>query len=916
MTGSLSPELWQRVGELFHQALALPPGERTRFVKNIVDITPEVAREVEALIESDRQAGAELIADQVRKGAAAYSAAAAPERAGPYRLIREIGRGGMGTVYLGQRDDDQYSIQAAVKMVSPGMDTDFVLHRFRRERQTLANLRHPNIARLLDGGSTADGTPYIVMEFVDGPPITEYCRAKRLTIDQRLAMFLDVCAAVDHAHRNFIVHRDLKPGNILIDSSGAPKLLDFGICHVLNPGEATASATAETVRIMTPDYASPEQMRGERVTIASDVYSLGAVLYELLAEARPHRFDSFTLREMERVICEVDPAAPSSVARDPAASRSLRGELDCIVLQAMHKDAGRRYQTAAFLAEDIRRFQQHLPVSAAPDTFWYRTGKLVRRHSVALAVGLTVLAGLSVALGDAIYQARLAEERFQQVRQLATTFVFEVDDAVRPLVGSTKARELILATATRYLDTLAARSSGSAEIQAELAGSYIRLAKHRGENQGKRDDQLRDLTKARQLLDAAERESKGNDTVRRQRFALEFESAAALDAARDRPGALATFQRAASIGESLAGAFPAEDEIRRQLARTYWSIGNTYRNTGEPAKALVAVRKALEILNASPGAAQPDAGLAFLRASCTSELGVNEILVGEEQQGLAHLRDAAVRLDALYGQFPNNTDYSHQAMLTWAHIADLYVARKDHTAAEESLSHSVTIARALRDGDSLNQRAAADYGIALSKLAVVIPENQPLRRIPVLRESNSILDTAVQKNPGEVLPAIFLAFNELRLGDAQSASGDPLAAEKSWTGAMSHAAPLAATGQLSPAEVYVSACRNLGRAAASRGNLKLASDYAERAWNMGGPQGAFAKNRTPAQQRLAAAKAMGAVGEIRLKMGDIAAAREWLEKSAAEWRALSGEKGFNPAYNRTIGEVESALALLRAGKRR
>jgi eukaryotic-like serine/threonine-protein kinase len=290
----MTPESWRHVGELFHEAVALPPGERTAWAVQACAGDQEILRELSSLLESDRKAREGFVHDQVKAGLVGFyeqeARAREPERAGPYRLVREIGKGGMGTVYLGRRDDQEYDIDVAVKLVTPGMDTGFVLQRFRRERQILASLDHPHIARLLDGGTIGDDVPYIVMEYVDGLRITEYYRQRQLSVEQRLRLFLDVCGAVEHAHRRFVVHRDIKPGNILVTHAGVVKLLDFGICKLLYSDPLGQDTITEAGRLMTPDYASPEQIRGEPVTVVSDVYSLAAVLYELLTASfrQPH----------------------------------------------------------------------------------------------------------------------------------------------------------------------------------------------------------------------------------------------------------------------------------------------------------------------------------------------------------------------------------------------------------------------------------------------------------------------------------------------------------------------------------------------------------------------------------------------------------------------------------------------------
>ncbi len=391
----MTPESWRRVGELFHEAVAVAPGERSLWAVQACDGDEELLRELKSLLESDRQAREGFVRDQVKAGLVSFYRAAErpePRRAGPYRLIREIGRGGMGTVYHGQRDDQEYHIDVAVKLVSQGMDTAFVLQRFRRERQILASLDHPHIARLLDGGTIGNDLPYIVMEYVNGARITDYCRQRELNVAQRLSLFLDVCSAVEYAHRRFVVHRDLKPGNILVTHDGVVKLLDFGICKLLYSHPLGEDTVTEAGRAMTPDYASPEQIRGDPVTVVSDVYSLGAVLYELLTGRNPHRFANRSLLEIERTLCEQPVIRPSRAVEDRSLAKRLSGDLDTILLRALDKDPKRRYQTVPEFRDDLQRHLASLPVKAVPDRLGYRAGKFLRRHSGAAAVASASLA--------------------------------------------------------------------------------------------------------------------------------------------------------------------------------------------------------------------------------------------------------------------------------------------------------------------------------------------------------------------------------------------------------------------------------------------------------------------------------------------------------------------------------------------
>lgn len=482
---------WRQVESLFDAALDLAEGERATFLDQACAGDPELRSEVESLLQASGHTGA-FIARAV-EGAVNFiektDALAADSRLGPYRIVRELGSGGMGTVYLAERSDSEYRKQVAIKVVKRGMDTAAILHRFREERQILANLDHPNICRLLDGGTTPDGRPYLVMDYVDGQPVTAFIREHKLSLEARLRLFESICAAVDHAHRNLIIHRDIKPGNILVGSDGVPRLLDFGIAK-LTDGSHSGDTEAYTsgLRMLTPDYASPEQVRGERLSTATDVYSLGAVLFEVLTGERPRHARPVGLGEPESSNSLSDILKPSTVARRTNSPdvRRIRGDLDNIVLMATRPEPDRRYHTAEQLAEDIGRYLRGLPILARRDPL-YRAGKLVRRYRwAALAVALiaaSLVGGTIAAHRQAVraeHEAAKANHRFQQVRQLAGVFLFEFERRIRTLAGATDAREFVAQTAAQYLDNLAAESSGDLDLQSELASAYEKLAEIRG----------------------------------------------------------------------------------------------------------------------------------------------------------------------------------------------------------------------------------------------------------------------------------------------------------------------------------------------------------------------------------------------------------------------------------------------------
>src|SRR5262245_61680060 len=477
----MTPERWQALGDLFEHAVLLPAAEQTAFVDQACASDDELRREVASLLASHRAAAGGFVQHRINHALLMFvettNVAESPVRVGPYRLIRKLGRGGMGDVFLAERDDEQYHARVAIKLVRPGMDTDFILARFRRERQTLARLQHPNISRLLDGGTTEQGLPYIVMEYIDGVWLTAYADGLALGTCDRLRLFLDVCSAVDYAHRQFIIHRDLKPGNILVDAGGVAKLLDFGICKVLR-SDATAGDET-TAAPLTPNYASPEQARGDAITPLSAVYSLGAVLYELLSGRPPRQFENLSPRAIVAAL-ESPLVPPSQATASRAVARQLAGDLDNVVLRALETEPNRRYQSAAELGDDLRRYLEHEPVRARAQTTRYRAAKFVRRHRVPVAATAVVVAALSVGLAISIYERRLADARLDQVRRMADRLVFDVHDAVADLPGATPARKLIVQTALEFLDSSANSVGNDPRAEAELAKAYRRLGDVQG----------------------------------------------------------------------------------------------------------------------------------------------------------------------------------------------------------------------------------------------------------------------------------------------------------------------------------------------------------------------------------------------------------------------------------------------------
>ncbi|HEY7160614.1 MAG TPA: serine/threonine-protein kinase, partial [Acidobacteriota bacterium] len=448
----MSSERWNQINELFLEALNHKTETREAFLQKACASDVSLIPEVQSLLTAYLRAGdfiqqpvAENITDLLVKDAVQLRPA---DRIAAYSIVREVGRGGFGAVYLGARADERFHKKVAIKLIKRGMDTDDVLKHFHNEQQILGNLDHPNIARLIDAGSTDSGLPYFIMEYVEGHPIDLYCDQQSLSITNRLQLFLQVCAAVSYAHRNLVVHRDLKPTNILVNGDGVPKLLDFGIAKILQPEGGRSTVTA--IRPMTPEYASPEQVLGLPVTTLSDVYSLGVVLYELLTGHAPYLLKNRTALEIARTITETQPQLPSDVihtaeqngnGESPSLSpefvsktregtpdklrRRLRGDLDNIVLMAMRKESHRRYQSVDRLAEDIRRHLEGLPITARKDSFIYRTARFIDRNKITAAITLLSLLIILFSAGlirwRANKQAKLFQEFGQEVSRIEAT---------------------------------------------------------------------------------------------------------------------------------------------------------------------------------------------------------------------------------------------------------------------------------------------------------------------------------------------------------------------------------------------------------------------------------------------------------------------------------------------------------------
>lgn len=594
---------WTRVADLFADALELKPQDRAAFLAERLADRPGERAAVERLLLARDAADPGFLEslDPAYLEAVAQNATTDLAAIGPWRIVREIGHGGMGRVFLAERADGQFEQQVAIKLLKRGMDSDAIVARFLRERQILAGLEHPNIARLLDGGLAPDGRPYFVMEYVDGEPITEFADVQRLSIGERIALFRTVCDAVAYAHRSLVVHRDIKPSNVLVTSDGRPKLLDFGIAKLLSTSEDTriTTLTVDGSRLMTPAYAAPEQIHGLPITTATDVYGLGAVLFELLSGRPPfgHAQDRLRLpvdsepsaltTAVERRTGEAGERTPEVIAAarsiDPARlRRRLSGDLETIVAAALRSAPERRYRSVDELDDDLRRHREQLPVRARPDTLGYRLSRFVGRHRYGvLATG--AIAALVLAFGiTASVQARAIALERDRAHEEATTArkvseflvgVFEVSDPMVPGASDTvRAADLLERGAERIETDLAGQPGIQARLLAVIGRAYGNLRRH---------DQAEPLIAEALELQRANAGTNPADVVATLRLLASVQVGRGREAEAE-----ATLRDAIAIQETIDPASPVMWSLRVDLAYAIHATGDYQRGNAAVADAL------------------------------------------------------------------------------------------------------------------------------------------------------------------------------------------------------------------------------------------------------------------------------------------------------------------------------------------
>lgn len=771
----MNPERWERITQIVTDCLERSAAERAAYARDrcagdvtlLADVEHWLARAAQTGRDDDFMAqpvaaialGTHSVATEI---SACISDALAGDdywigrRLGAYRITEEIARGGMGSVFKAVRDDDSYHKIVAVKVVRSALATDVIAQRFIAERQILANLDHPHIARLLDGGRDEDGTPFFVMEHVSGLPIDRFCEVRTLPLADRLKLFRDVCAAVHFAHQRLIVHRDLKPSNILVDDHGHVKLLDFGIAKLLDPAaldmHGNALAEVTSANAMTPAYASPEQIKGESVTTSSDVYALGVLLYRLLTGRSPYRSDTTQPLALAREIVDTDPERPSTVVTcsdsprpgekslgiasvvrtldGKRLRRELRGDLDNIVLMALRKEPGRRYASVEQLSDDVLRYLDDLPVRARPDTWAYRSQKFVSRNRWAMSFALLGIAGLIGGVAATSYQAKVArqaqaraETLFVDVRKLANSYLFDVHDAVKDLPGATPVREMLVKNSLEYLDRLARDTNDEPGLLAEIASGYDKL----GDVQGAwRSASLGDTKGAessfRHAIDlrkraitrfgssgnvAAEMEAKRLLTVSHGKL-----SELLIGSGRFEEG-MAEGQNALTMGEALAARADATNTDKLNVIRGRFSMASQRILRQNLDRGADALKRSLDEMTALQRSSPDDKLIRRVGAAMHNQAGVIY-----QQHGLFGAAKMAFREALRLTELNRKADPGTPQFERMKTYIELQLSEAQFRAGEISLADvviaqqaAIVAAKALADADSRNLRYAMDVAV-------------------------------------------------------------------------------------------------------------------------------------------------------------------------------------------------------------
>jgi tetratricopeptide (TPR) repeat protein/predicted Ser/Thr protein kinase len=796
------PTMLPLIEAIFNEVLALPSGERQALIEIRCGEDALLKSEIYSLLRACAEEEA-LAAVRLREARTDARTGLDRKRVGAYEIDRLIGRGGMGAVYVAHRADGTFDKQVAIKLIDLPLATDLFRERFRMERQILAGLNHPLIARLLDGGVTCDGEPFLVMEYVDGVPIHRFCEDHRLSVAERLLLFKSVCEAVQFAHQNLVVHRDLKPDNILVMEDGTPRLLDFGTAKLLSPSADGMGSefTRQGFQSFTPQYASPEQVLGNPITTASDTYSLGVLLYLLLTGVLPYELKEFTTAEMVRVICEQPPRRPTLPG---SGDQRIDADLEAILLKSLRKGPGERYLTAVQFALDVQAYLDGRTVSARRGTMRYRAGKFVRRHRIALFGAALVTTSLIAGVAGVVWQAKVADRERRravdtsaEMRQLSNSLLYELDEAIKELPGSSGVQKLLVTRVLDHLDRTSKSAAGDRLVQLDLANAYTRLGNIQGnpydQNLGDTAGALVSLDKALVIAQSLAASAARDNEALRALASVEQARSEVLWGVGKTPEAVESMRAATEAYERLVAERDATPALISEAGAAYGTLGDELGQPGTPslgdlAGAIDAYRKDIRLderaLSLDPNFPRARRGLGIVQL----KIGNVEIET-DPAQALEDYRLAEERFDAL--------PESKQDGLSTLRIR-ANVVRKKATAMRELgeyaqaiplFDQALAIQKQIAAADPKDNRSLFDVYVDLTQKAydyeyaadpALEADPQKRRRdlalaIPLLKEAQSIAVQLLKQTPSNEDRKASLADVQVRLGTAETelqTSGD------------------------------------------------------------------------------------------------------------------------------------------------
>lgn len=741
----MTPDKWKLIKPILEAAMDLPGDARLDYLKS-TGLDRELLEEAAAILAFDQEER-----DILDDGAASiFASTENDDMTAPligtevdrYRIISLLGVGGMGAVYLAKRSDGEFEQNVALKVIKSGISSSSILRRFYGERQILASLDHKNIAHLIDGGTTRDGLPYLVMEYVDGVSIIDYARKHALSLDQRLDLFREVCSAVSFAHQNLVIHRDIKPSNIIVNADGSPKLLDFGIAKLLRADGVNETSTQHIV--FTPEYASPEQISGDNLTTATDLYSLGVILYELLTGVRPISFEGKNFGQILQTATKSTPLRPSSSARtrentstddhgpgnpnisDPQFAKDLKGDLDNIILKTLQREPERRYSSVEQLSEDIRRYLKGLPILARSDNWPYRARKFAGRNP--LVVGSVALTFIILAVGifATAYQARRAnferekaEQRFNDVRTLANSFIFEVNEKIDE--SPIKARELLVSRSIEYLDKLASESAGNTGLQGELASAYVKIGDVQAElfkpNLGNAGGALESQKKALQLRQTLCDKSPA-DIQRSLDLVQSYHKVGNLySVTGDIREALDNYQKAAALSESVSALAPDRVDVSIQLSNSFIMLGQAILRSGSLSECLNNYEKAFELDSRLIAADPTNVELRRKQSVVYSYIGYAKLQLGRVDEAVADFANALSIDREIFQTDPQNLRNQNYLASSFQFLGIGYREKAEYAKSLAYLTKAFQIQQSIYDLDKQNfgeQNSLADCYLELA----------------------------------------------------------------------------------------------------------------------------------------------------------------------------------------------------------